>query len=69
MFRPFYKKNPQMMENIHKQFIEELKKAIQVCQTYSNTAQPYAKKEIVNKKCFIVMTERSVYIGGHRHTG
>ncbi|TNM99256.1 hypothetical protein fugu_013820 [Takifugu bimaculatus] len=29
VFRPLYKKNPQKMENIHKQFIEELKKAIQ----------------------------------------
>ncbi|CAL1613520.1 unnamed protein product [Knipowitschia caucasica] len=28
-FRPLYKKNPQRMENIYKQFIEELKKAIQ----------------------------------------
>ncbi|CAJ1058430.1 polyamine-modulated factor 1 [Xyrichtys novacula] len=28
MFRPLYKKNPQMMENIHKQFIEELQGAI-----------------------------------------
>ncbi|TWW55620.1 Polyamine-modulated factor 1, partial [Takifugu flavidus] len=30
VFRPLYKKNPQKMENIHKQFIEELKKAIQL---------------------------------------
>lgn len=30
MFQPLYKKNPQKMENIHKQFLEELKKAIQV---------------------------------------
>ncbi|XP_028271409.1 polyamine-modulated factor 1 [Parambassis ranga] len=29
MFRPLYKKNPQRMESIHKQFIEELKKTIQ----------------------------------------
>ncbi|KAG8004013.1 Polyamine-modulated factor 1 [Nibea albiflora] len=28
-FRPLYKKNPQRMENIHKQFIEELRKTIQ----------------------------------------
>ncbi|XP_020783270.1 polyamine-modulated factor 1 [Boleophthalmus pectinirostris] len=28
-FRPLYKKNPQRMENIYKQFIEELKGAIQ----------------------------------------
>lgn len=28
-FRPLYKKNPQRMENIHKQFIEEMRKAIQ----------------------------------------
>ncbi|XP_030001484.1 polyamine-modulated factor 1 [Sphaeramia orbicularis] len=28
-FRPLYKKNPQRMENIHKQFIEELRGAIQ----------------------------------------
>ncbi|TNN77664.1 Polyamine-modulated factor 1 [Liparis tanakae] len=27
-FRPLYKKNPQKMESIHKQFIEELQKAI-----------------------------------------
>ncbi|XP_047440688.1 polyamine-modulated factor 1 [Mugil cephalus] len=29
IFRPLYKKNPQRMESIHKQFIEELKKTIQ----------------------------------------
>ncbi|CAG04777.1 unnamed protein product [Tetraodon nigroviridis] len=29
MFRPLYKKNPQKIENIHKQFMEELKKAVQ----------------------------------------
>ncbi|XP_034454121.1 polyamine-modulated factor 1 [Hippoglossus hippoglossus] len=29
MFCPLYKKNPQRMESIHKQFIEELQKAIQ----------------------------------------
>ncbi|AWP12057.1 putative polyamine-modulated factor 1-like [Scophthalmus maximus] len=29
VFRPLYKKNPQRMENIHKQFIEELQRAIQ----------------------------------------
>ncbi|XP_037531763.1 polyamine-modulated factor 1 [Nematolebias whitei] len=29
MFRPLYKKNPQMIERIHNQFIEELRKAIQ----------------------------------------
>ncbi|GLD74367.1 polyamine-modulated factor 1-like protein [Lates japonicus] len=28
-FRPLYKKNPQRMESIHKQFIEELRKSIQ----------------------------------------
>nr|XP_046262015.1 polyamine-modulated factor 1 [Scatophagus argus] len=28
-FRPLYKKNPQRMESIHKQFIEELRRAIQ----------------------------------------
>ncbi|XP_059202562.1 polyamine-modulated factor 1 [Centropristis striata] len=29
MFRPLYKKNPQRMESIHKQFIAELQKSIQ----------------------------------------
>nr|XP_015801630.2 polyamine-modulated factor 1 [Nothobranchius furzeri] len=29
MFHPLYKKNPQMMESIHKQFTEELQKTIQ----------------------------------------
>ncbi|KAK2849084.1 hypothetical protein Q5P01_008918 [Channa striata] len=29
MFRPLYKKNPQKMENIHKEFIDELRRAIQ----------------------------------------
>ncbi|XP_029020367.1 polyamine-modulated factor 1 [Betta splendens] len=29
MFRPLYKKNPQKMEKIHKQFIDELRKAVQ----------------------------------------
>ncbi|KAM3612519.1 uncharacterized protein V6R79_009574 [Siganus canaliculatus] len=28
-FRPLYKKNPQMMESIHKQFIEDLRRTIQ----------------------------------------
>ncbi|KAE8285900.1 hypothetical protein D5F01_LYC15569 [Larimichthys crocea] len=28
-FRPLYKKNPQRMENIHKQFIEELRRTVQ----------------------------------------
>ncbi|KAJ0002994.1 hypothetical protein NQD34_008143 [Periophthalmus magnuspinnatus] len=31
-FRPLYKRNPQRMENIYKQFIEELQRAIQACQ-------------------------------------
>jgi len=30
MFRPLYKKNPQRMESIHKQFTEELQRTIQV---------------------------------------
>lgn len=29
-FHPFYKKNPQVTENIHKQFIEDLQRTIQV---------------------------------------
>ncbi|CAN9515010.1 unnamed protein product [Ophioblennius macclurei] len=29
MFRPLYKENPQRMESIHKQFVEELQKSIQ----------------------------------------
>lgn len=44
MFRPLYKRNPQKMENIHKQFVEELRKAIQVCgmqpTVYINATNP-----------------------------
>lgn len=31
MFHPLYEKNPEKMRNIHKQFIEELRKSVQVC--------------------------------------
>lgn len=31
MFHPLYEKNPEKMKNIHKQFIEELRKSVQVC--------------------------------------
>lgn len=30
MFHPLYEKNPETMKNIHKQFIEELRKSVQV---------------------------------------
>lgn len=45
-FRPLYKKNPQRLESIHKQFIEELRKTVQVCS--NKTLSPCLK---ISSKC------------------